>query len=100
MPGGLIVTPVRPTRVILTWSAATDPESGAADCRIYRYGALRATSTTTTFADTTVVANTQYAYQVSAVNGAGLESARSAPVGVTTPRVPDTTPSSRLRIVS
>jgi chitodextrinase len=102
VPAGLVVTPEGPTRVTLTWSAATDPESGVASYRIYRNGAVRATSTTTTFADTTVVANTQYSYQVSAVNGAGLESARSAAVNVTTPRVADTTPPApptRLRIV-
>jgi chitodextrinase len=102
VPGGLVVTPAGPTRVTLVWSTATDPESGVANYRIYRNGAFRATSTTTAFADTTVVANTQYTYQVSAVNGAGVEGGRSAPVTVTTPRVADTIPPAaptRLRIV-
>ena len=102
VPGGLVATPAGPTRVTLTWSAATDAESGVTSYRIYRDGAFRASSTTTTFADTTVVANTQYTYQVSAVNGAGLEGGRSGPVTVTTPRVVDTippAPPTRLRIV-
>lgn len=102
VPGGLVVTPTDPTRVTLVWSAATDAESGVMSYRIYRNGAFRATSTTTTFADTTVVASTQYTYQVSAVNGAGIEGARTAPVAVTTPRLADTIPPAaptRLRIV-
>jgi chitodextrinase len=102
VPGGLVATLTGPTRVTLVWSAATDAESGVTSYRIYRNGAVRATSTTTTFADTTVVANTQYTYQVSAVNGAGIEGGRSAPVAVTTPRVADTIPPAaptRLRIV-
>lgn len=102
VPGGLVATPQGPTRVTLTWNASTDPESGVASYRIYRNGAFRATSATTTFADTTVVANTLYSYQVSAVNGGGVESARSAPAIVTTPRVADTippAPPTRLRIL-
>ncbi len=74
-------------RVNLTWNAATDAETGVAEYRIYRNDAPVGTSTTTTFSDTTVVVGQTYLYEVSAVNLADLEGARSTSASVTVTNV-------------
>jgi glucose/arabinose dehydrogenase/fibronectin type 3 domain-containing protein/regulation of enolase protein 1 (concanavalin A-like superfamily) len=87
-PTGLTAAAVAPTRVNLAWSAATDTGgSGLAGYRVYRNGSATPLATVpgTSYADTTVVANTAYSYQVSAIDGAGNESALSAGANATTP---------------
>ncbi len=77
--------------VTLTWHASSDSQSGVAFYRIYRNTTLYATTTTTTLVDPAVVEGTTYTYRVSAVDGAGNESAQSNEVIASIP-VPDTTP--------
>lgn len=78
-PGNLRVTGSTSSRIDLAWNPSTDNLSGVAAYRIYRNGRLLATvpSTQTSFRDTGVKAGERYCYQVSAVDKAGNESARS-----------------------
>ena len=71
---------VGPGEVTLTWTASSDPRSDVAYYIIYRNGSSIGTSTTTTFADTTVTAGTNYSYTVAAVNRDGYASAQSAAI--------------------
>lgn len=68
----------------LTWTAATDPETGIARYRIYRGGVLIDSTTGTSYTDTSLAPGTTYSWEVSAVNGAGLEGPHSAPATATT----------------
>lgn len=87
-PTGLVATAMGPSRIDLSWSAATDPESGIAAYRVYRAGVLVGASSTTTFADSGLTPATTYSYEVSAVNGSGSEGPRSAPATATTASLP------------
>ncbi|MBI2049711.1 fibronectin type III domain-containing protein [Candidatus Roizmanbacteria bacterium] len=74
----------------LSWIASSDPESGVASYRIYRDtvsgGAktLLAEIPGTQLIDSSGAPSTTYFYEVSAVNGSGLESSRSNEVSATT----------------
>jgi len=77
-PTNLLATPnVSPLRMTLTWTTSV----GAVSYRIYRNGGtipyLSATGAQVT--DTSVAAQTQYCYTISAVDGSGNESAQSTP---------------------
>ncbi len=63
--------------VTLTWSPATDSESGLAYYTIYRNGTTLATTSTTTYTDTGLTPATVYSYTVSATDRAGNESPQS-----------------------
>ncbi|MFQ5963711.1 MAG: DUF5060 domain-containing protein [Candidatus Scalinduaceae bacterium] len=89
-PQSVSATPQSESQIDLAWQAATDPESGIDHYNIYRDGANVGQSVTTTFSDTGLSEGTSYTYEVTAVNGAGLESAKSASVSATT--LTDTTP--------
>jgi fibronectin type 3 domain-containing protein len=92
-PADLAATAAGPDQIDLTWTAAVDPESGVDSYNVYRDGALAGSSATTSFSDTGLDPNTAYAYEVSAVNGEGLEGAKSDPAAATTdPPPPDDTP--------
>lgn len=95
-PSGLTATAASPTKVNLSWTASTDPNSSVAKYLVLRNGNVIATVTApaTTYADTTVVANTNYSYQVEAQDGAGNTSPLSNAASVTTPNPADTTPPS------
>ncbi len=84
VPAGLTASAPNSNRVNLTWSAASD-NIGVSGYRIYRNGGLIGTSSTTSYADTTVAGTTTYSYRVSAYDTAGNESGQSAAVAVTTP---------------
>jgi hypothetical protein len=92
VPGGLNASAQGEDRIDLSWSAASDPDSGVSAYRVYRDGVNVGQPTVTTFSDTGLVEGTTYAYTVSAVNGAGLESAETAAVSESTSA--DTTPPS------
>ena len=92
VPAVLTATVVSASQIDLAWQSSTDPESGIASYRIYRDGAHVGTTSGPSFSDTGVQPQTTYSYEVSAVNGDGLESARSGPVSATTPAAPDTSP--------
>lgn len=70
--------------ITLSWKAANDAESGITKYVIYRDGIKIGESFTNSYTDTTVTPNTTYTYQVTAVNGSGLESTQSASIIITT----------------
>ena len=88
-PDGLHATTVTPVLVSLAWQAGADAESGISHYRVYRDGAYRGQTAGLSYNDTTVVPGTGYAYRVSAVNGAGLESAATDELTVNTPADPE-----------
>ena len=74
------------SRVVVTWSPGSDPQSGVKHYAILRNGTRVATvpATSTAFTDTGLSARTSYSYKVVTINGAG-RTAASAAVKVTTP---------------
>lgn len=78
-PTGLQVDPLGNT-LMLSWTAATDPESGIVRYNIYRNNIQVSTTSNTTYTDSGLQEGTTYSYQISAVNGAGLEGPLSAQV--------------------
>jgi chitodextrinase len=87
-PTGLTATAAGLTRINLAWNTAADPQSGIAAYRVYRGNVLVGTGTTTSFADSGLTPATTYTYEVSAVNGSGMEGPRSAPASATTDTPP------------
>jgi hypothetical protein len=85
-PGGLTGTVASSVEVDLAWQPAQDA-TGVTGYRIYRDGSTQYQSvsgSSMSFPDT-VAAGSTHSYVVSAVDGAGNESARSNPITVTTP---------------
>ena len=81
VPTGLAAhASLSPSEVTLSWSASTDTRSDVAYYVIYRNGSELGTSTTTSYADTTAVAATNYTYTVSTVNRDGYASAQSTSI--------------------
>jgi fibronectin type 3 domain-containing protein len=78
--------------VNLSWTAATDAESGVSGYRIYRsigVGQPKTLLTTVgasplTYQDSATAANTTYAYRIAAVNGGGIEGTQSNEASATT----------------
>jgi uncharacterized repeat protein (TIGR03806 family) len=92
VPTNIVASASSPTSVVLTWTASTDPGSGATGVggyEVFRNGAATAigSTTNTTFTDTSVLPNTLYDYTVLAFDRATPphSSAQSGPVSVTTP---------------
>ncbi|MEY9962749.1 fibronectin type 3 domain-containing protein [Streptacidiphilus sp. MAP12-16] len=83
VPTGLTVGSVTSSSVPLSWSepSGTDP---AASYRVYEGSTVVATSTSTSATVGGLAAGSTHTYAVSAVDAAGVESARSAPVSATT----------------
>jgi chitodextrinase len=73
------------TAVDLSWNPSTDAESGVARYRIFRDGEFLASASAASYSDLTCIPGATYEYRVSAVNGAGTESGRSASATVTLP---------------
>ncbi len=71
-------------RVDLSWSPSTDG-TGVAGYLVYRDGAYLASSSTTSYSDTSVIADTAYSYSVVALDLANNPSGPSDPANVTTP---------------
>ncbi|WP_193323367.1 lytic polysaccharide monooxygenase [Erwinia endophytica] len=93
-PAGLRASEVTVNSITLTWNA---PAIAASSYRLYRDGGLISQSAALTFTDSGLAENTVYSYAVSSVNAAGVESALSQPVSVTTsstvtPETPPTAP--------
>jgi len=84
VPTGLSASAVAPTRISLTWSASTD-NVGVAGYKIYRNGGQIATSTSTSYTDTTCSPSTSYTYTVAAYDAIGNTSAQSSSASATTP---------------
>lgn len=81
------------TSVNLSWTTSTD-NVGVTGYWVVRNGVTLTSVTTTAYTDNSVSPNTTYQYQVSAFDAAGNISLLTAPVSVTTPALPDTTPPS------
>jgi YD repeat-containing protein len=79
-------------QVSLSWSASSDNPggTGVAGYNIYRGGTKIGNSSTTTYADTSVIGGFTYSYTASAYDNAGNESAQSAAISVTLPIPPVT----------
>ncbi|NQT94534.1 MAG: hypothetical protein HQ559_17395 [Lentisphaerae bacterium] len=84
VPTDLSAEPASPVRVDLSWTAASDSESGIGRYMVYRDGVRVGQPVSTNFSDMGLTDTTQYEYYVVAVNGFGL-TATSATVQVTTP---------------
>jgi hypothetical protein len=75
--------------VSLNWTASTDSGGpGLSGYYVIRNGVTigQVNSSTTTYIDSTVSANTAYSYTIEAFDTAGNKSATSAAVSVTTPK--------------
>jgi endoglucanase len=98
VPGTPVASDVAATTLRLTWAASTDAESGVTGYEVRRVSGgtstVVATPTTASASLTGLTAATAYTFTVSARNGAGLTSAASAPVTVTTAAPPADNPPS------
>ena len=85
------------TQIALAWSPVLEPTSGIAFYQIYRDGTPYATSTTTSYTDSSGISSqTRHSYQVAAVNFDGVLGTESAivtavPVGIAAPATPTST---------
>jgi calcineurin-like phosphoesterase family protein len=82
-PDNLSAIPVGPTEVDLSWTASSD-NVGVKSYGIYRDGALIATTSSTSFPDSTAQRGTTYTYRVDAVDAARNRSPQSGPAPATT----------------
>ncbi|MGA2035594.1 MAG: PA14 domain-containing protein, partial [Thermoguttaceae bacterium] len=88
VPAGLAAhTSLNPGQITLTWTASTDNRSDVDHYVIDRNGIPLGTSTTNSYADTTVAAGTNYSYSVSAVNRDGYASTQSTAISAALPGV-------------
>jgi hypothetical protein len=83
VPTNLAATAISQSQINLSWSASTD-NVGVAGYQIFQNGALIATSSGTSFSDTSLTASTTYTYTVTAFDAAGNVSAQSLPASATT----------------
>ncbi|HET7830257.1 MAG TPA: Ig-like domain-containing protein [Candidatus Limnocylindrales bacterium] len=82
-PTGLTATAISSGRIDLSWTAASD-NVGVTAYRVYRDGAqIAALGNVTSYSDTTAGPSTGYSYEVTALDAAALESARSASASAT-----------------
>ncbi len=88
-PSNVSVTGTTASTVSLAWDASTD-DVGVTGYQIYRGNSLAGSSTTTSFTDQGLSANTTYSYTVIAQDASGKQSSASTAVsGTTTGVVPD-----------
>lgn len=88
VPTGLAAAAAGASQVNLSWTPSTD-NVAVTGYRIYRNGTQIGTSTTASYADTSVSPTTSYNYTVSAYDAANNNSAQSAAANVTTPAIPN-----------
>ena len=84
VPQNLRTTAVTYKNVAIAWDASTD-NIALTGYTVYRNGTSIATTTATTYNDTTVAQSTTYTYEVDAYDEANNHSAKSVPVTVSTP---------------
>ena len=82
VPTGLTGTTTS-TTASLSWSASSD-DAGVSGYRVYRNGQAIGTTATPAYSDSGLTPGTAYSFSVSAYDGSGNESDRSAPVALTT----------------
>jgi fibronectin type 3 domain-containing protein len=88
VPAGLSATVASCSRIDVAWAASTDTGgSGLRGYRVFRNGTFQreVLAPSTGFADTGLGASTAYSYAVSAIDGAGNQSALSPALGRSTP---------------
>jgi chitodextrinase len=83
VPTGLSATAVSSTQINLSWTASTD-NVGVTGYDVFRNGTQVGTTTTTSYQDTGLTADTTYSYTVAAYDAAGNVSAQSTPASATT----------------
>jgi chitodextrinase len=81
VPTGLATANVAATTIDLTWNA---PAGSIDHYRVYKNGVFLATNADTSYTATSLTAETEYSFQVSAVNATSQESSLTAPVLETT----------------
>lgn len=92
IPTGLTATPVSPSQINLSWSAATSGASAITGYNLYRDDVqIAALGSVTSFQDTGLTPSTDYAYSIEAVDANGKKSGRSPPAWGRTRSLPDTT---------
>lgn len=79
VPTGLTATAASTTSIQLSWTASTD-NTAVSGYKIYRNGSYLASSTGTSYLDSSLTANTSYSYQVSAYDAVPNESSASTAV--------------------
>lgn len=89
IPNNLIANNITTTGVSLSWDAATD-NVGVTAYKVFQNNQQIATSTTNTYTVSGLNANTTYSFTVSAIDGAGNESATATALSVTTAALADT----------
>ncbi len=95
VPTGVTANAVSSTQVNLTWNASTD-NNAVTGYRVYRNGqplTPSATTTTTSYQDTTVTASTTYTYEITALDATNESGKSTPPTSVTTPTPPPPPPS-------
>jgi len=97
-PTGVNANPVSEFQIDIIWQAASDPDSSISGYKVYRNGILIGQPNTSFFSDRGLSESTTYNYEVTSLNGAGLESPKSGPVSATTPT--DTTPPSVTSVIA
>ena len=83
VPTGLTVSPAGSKQLDLAWTASTDAV-GVHAYKVYRGGTYVATTGSTSWSDTGLTSSTFYSYTVSAIDGAGNESAQTGSASLTT----------------
>jgi hypothetical protein len=87
-PASLHSTGTTSSSITLAWNASSDTGgSGLAGYKLYRNGALITQTTSLSYTDTGLTANTGYLYKISAIDNAGNESGQSLAVNVSTANV-------------
>jgi hypothetical protein len=84
IPGSTRAVFIEETRISLAWEEANDAESGISEYKIYRNGEFHGNTLNTQFLDEGLSSLTEYTYQISAVNGFGLESDPGNPIVIVT----------------
>ena len=92
-PVNLSANIISPSQIALSWGTSTD-NVAVVGYHVFRNDKQIATTTSASFADTTVVPGVQYTYTVSALDAAGNTSAQSSPVSAETSSASDITPPS------
>lgn len=90
-PTGLAAIAVSATQINLTWNNDATDNVGVTGFRVYRNGVQVGTTTSTSYQDNGLAAETTYSYEVSAQDAAGNVSPRT-PVATATTLSPDVTP--------
>jgi fibronectin type 3 domain-containing protein len=72
------------SQISLSWSAATDAQTGIAEYVVYRDGGEIARTAALAYEDGGLQADEAYSYQVSAVNGQDLEGPKAGPIDLRT----------------